>query len=271
MATLSEDLEPKRGSMAEAIRIQQRVIKALILRELHTRYGRDNIGYLWLILEPMLLAMMIGLIHARGTRVHDGDIAAVPLSLIGYCNFMVFRSLFNRGEGAIEQNLPLMYHRTVKPLDIMIGRGLLDTAGTWVSFVILMGAALALGMTHLPARPGWVVFGMLMMLWFAFGAALCIAGLTYERKVLGRLVHPFSYIMMPLSGAFFTMAMLPKQLRDAFLWVPLAHVFEILRYGWFYSATDKYIDLRYLVGWQLMLTLLGLILLSGARKRIHMP
>ena len=271
MATLSKDLEPKRGSMAEAIRIQQRVIKALILRELHTRYGRENIGYLWLILEPMLLAMMIGLIHARGTRVHTGDITGVPLSLIGYCNFMVFRSLFNRGEGAIEQNLPLMYHRTVKPLDIMIGRGLLDTAGTWMSFAILMSAAMALGMTHLPARPAWLILGMLLMLWFSFGAALVVAGLTYERKVLGRLVHPFSYIMMPLSGAFFTLAMLPKQFRDLFLWVPQAHIFEILRYGWFYSATDKYIDMRYLLGWELMLTLLGLILLSSARKRIHMP
>ena len=257
--------------MGEAILIQQRVIKALIMRELHTRYGRENIGYLWLILEPMLLASIIGLVHAKGSHVHDGDIGSVPLALLGYCNFMVFRSLFNRGEGAIEQNLPLMYHRTVKPLDVLLGRALLDTAGCWVAFAILMGAALALGMTHFPARPGWMIFGMLMMLWFAFAASLAVAGLTYERRVLGRLVHPLSYVMMPLSGAFFTMAMLPKQLREVFLWIPLAHIFEILRYGWFYSATDKYISLSYLLAWQLSLTLLGLILLSGARKRIHMP
>lgn len=270
MATLSEDLRPKHGSMSEAIRIQSRVIKALIMRELHTRYGRENIGYLWLILEPMLLAMVIGLVHAKGTRTHFGDVQPVPLALIGYCNFMLFRGVFNRGEGAIEQNLPLMYHRTVKPLDVLVSRALLETAGTWVSFAILMGSALALGMTHWPARPAWLILGMFMMLWFAFGASLVIAGLTYDRRVLGRLVHPFSYVMMPLSGAFFVMAMLPKQLRDMFLWVPLAHIFEILRYGWFYSATNRYIDMSYLLGWQIMLTLLGLILLSGARKRIHM-
>ena len=271
MATLSNDLGPKRGSMRQAFYIQQRVIKALILRELHTRYGRQNIGYLWLILEPMLLCMIVGLVHARGSHVHNGDIVSVPLALLGYCNFMVFRSLFNRGEGAIEQNLPLLYHRTVTPLDVLLGRALLDTAGAWVSLAILMGAAVGFGMTHLPTRPGWLIVGMLVMFWFSFAASLSVAGLTYQRRVLGRLVHPFTYIMMPLSGAFFTMKTLPVELRDAFLWVPLAHIFEILRYGWFTSASGDYFSLSYLFGWLLSLSLLGLILLAGARKRIHMP
>ena len=51
--------------------------------------------------------------------------------------------------------------------------------------------------------------------------------------------------MMPLSGAFFTMDMLPGPIRAGFLFVPLAHIFEILRYGWFYSATDEYFSVPY--------------------------
>ena len=271
MATLSDDVQPRRGSLLEGARVQQRVIKALIMRELHTRYGRENIGYLWLILEPMLLASMIGLIHAKGSRVHNGDMTGVPLSLIGYCNFMVFRAIFAKGEGTIEHGLPLLYHRTVKPFDMLLGRALLETAGCWVSFALLMGATLALDMTHLPVHPGWLVFGMLMMFWFSFAGSMVVAGLTFERKALGRLIHPLTYVMMPLSGAFFTMSMLPTSFREFFLWVPLVHVFEILRFGWFYSATDRYIDLPYLIGWNLCLTLFGLVLLSGARRRIHMP
>ena len=130
------------------------MIKALILREMHTRYGRENIGLLWLIIEPMLLASMIGLLHARGGRIHEGDIQPLPMSIIGYCNFMIFRSIFNRGEGAIESNLPLMYHRTVKPLDILLARALLDTVGIWLAFIILMSVAISLSMTHVPVRPG---------------------------------------------------------------------------------------------------------------------
>lgn len=271
MATLSDDLQPKHGSFSDGLRIQARVIKALILREMHTRYGRENIGLLWLILEPMLLATTVGIIHARGGHLNSGDIRPVPLALIGYCNFMVFRSIFNRGEGAIEQNLPLMYHRTVKPLDVLLARALLDTAGAWLAFVILMSAAIGLGLTHLPARPGWLIVGMVAMLWIAFAGSLVVAGVTYGRKAIGRLVHPFTYIMMPLSGAFFTLDMLPKALRDVFLYIPLAHIMEILRFGWFHSANDRWFSKTYLMGWLLCLTLFGLILLSNARKRIHMP
>ena len=271
MATLIDDVTPKPGSFREGIRIQGRVLKALILREVHTRYGRENIGLLWLIIEPLLLASMIGLLHARGSRIHSGDIVPVPMSIIGYCNFMIFRSIFGRGEGAIESNLPLMYHRTVKPLDILLARALLDTVGIWLAFLILMTAAVSLGMTHLPVRPAWLLLGMFTMFWFSFGGSLVVAGLTYERKAIGRLVHPFTYIMMPLSGAFFTMDMVPPQIRQAFLYVPLAHIFEILRYGWFYSASGEYFSAPFMIAWLLGITLVGLILLSQARKRIHMP
>lgn len=271
MATASGQVVGPRTSIREAFRIQRRVIGALIMRELHTRYGRENIGYLWLVLEPLLLASIIGLIHARGGAVHSGDIKPVPLSVLGYCNFMTFRAIFNRGEGAIEQNLPLMYHKTVKILDILIARAVLEIAGTWVAFAILMTVAVAVGFANLPERPIFVILGMFAIAWFAFAGSLIIAGLSYGRKAVARLVHPFTYVMMPLSGAFFTLQALPGPLRDAFEWIPLAHIFETLRYGWFRAAVPYYISPGYLLAWLLGMTLLGLLLISLVRKRILMP
>ena len=53
MAQTAEFSRPPSASFASALATQFRVIGALILRELHTRYGRENIGYLWMIGEPM--------------------------------------------------------------------------------------------------------------------------------------------------------------------------------------------------------------------------
>jgi len=36
-------------SLREGWRIQARVIGALMIRELNTRFGRDNIGFLWIM------------------------------------------------------------------------------------------------------------------------------------------------------------------------------------------------------------------------------
>ena len=42
------------ATFTTSLRIQRRIIGALLLRELLTRFGRHNIGFLWLFVEPML-------------------------------------------------------------------------------------------------------------------------------------------------------------------------------------------------------------------------
>lgn len=259
------------GVYRQGARVQFRVIGALVMRELHTRYGRQNVGYIWLFLEPMMLAATVALLHAKSGLHLGGDFRPVPLALLGYCNFMTFRSIFSRAEGALEANLPLLNHRTVSVVDILVSRAVLEAAGTWIAFFMLMGMAIAFGLASPPARPLVLLAGMVLMVWLSFSLGMIVCAITHERQSLGRLVHPLTYVMMPLSGAFFTMASLPDSIRKIFLVVPLAHIFEILRYGWFQSAHSEYIDLRYLAAWMLGSTLAGLLLLSLARQRIHMP
>jgi capsular polysaccharide transport system permease protein len=56
------------------LQTQGRVIHALIIRELITRFGRENIGFLWIMVEPLLFASLVSvmwrLIH--GPEEHRG-------------------------------------------------------------------------------------------------------------------------------------------------------------------------------------------------------
>ena len=58
--------------------IQKRVIGALLMREIITRYGRNNIGFLWLFVEPLLITLMILLLWgaARANQYSDLNIIA---------------------------------------------------------------------------------------------------------------------------------------------------------------------------------------------------
>jgi ABC-type polysaccharide/polyol phosphate export permease len=59
-----------------AIAVQNRVWGALFLREIQTRYGRRNIGFAWLFLEPLIFAfpvpIMIGLRQTHDPRQFVG-------------------------------------------------------------------------------------------------------------------------------------------------------------------------------------------------------
>jgi capsular polysaccharide transport system permease protein len=249
---------------------QAAVLKALILRELHVRFGRDNIGYLWLVGEPMMLATVISSVHyVAESSFTKTDMAPFPFTLVGYCLFIIFRGIFNRAEGAIEGVSSLFHHKMIKPLDIMIAKAVIECLGCISSLLMLLMIGIVLGIAEAPARPLYLMFGALLVTWWSFALSLIIAGLTYGSHALGRFVHPISYFMVPLSGAFWTMSFLPAKFRDFMAWNPMVTMFEIARYGQFHWASDKYMFPEYAIAVCSVLTYTGLILIRRLNDKIQ--
>lgn len=249
---------------------QRHVIGAMMMRELHTRYGRENIGYLWMFAEPMLLAGTIAAIHS-GERTHfSSDIRPVPFALIGYCIFILFRSIITRAESAIDSNKALLFHRMITILDMMTARALLEGASTLCTLGILMLLATMLGYADLPVRPMALLAGIGLMLWFSFGLSMLLAAVSYENKLITKFIHPITYLLMPASGAFFQLHWLPQPYRDWLAWLPLTQFFELARYGQFEGANLDYVDFSYLICCNLFVLFLGLVALKVVRRQVHL-
>lgn len=257
-------------SFYEALTLQLDVIGALVMRELHTRFGRTNIGYLWLIGEPLLLATVIGSLHAFQPAHFGSSIPPVPMSLLGYCVFIIFRGVVNRSESLLESNMPLMYHRMVSVTNLSIARLVIESAGCFCSFVILMGLAILLGYGEMPARPLYLFAGIGWMIWLSFAVGLNITAFTLDRPTAQRLVHPATYLMMPLSGAFVATEWLTPWLQNIMDWNPMAGLFEYARYGMFEGASDKHLFPGYVSACCAILTYTGLFGVRRVRNRIHL-
>jgi capsular polysaccharide transport system permease protein len=248
---------------------QAAVLHALILRELHSRFGRDNIGYLWLIGEPMMLATVISSIHTLTQSHHPAGMHPFAFTVIGYCIFIIFRGIFNRAEGAVEGSASLLHHRMVTPLDIMVVKAVIETVGCMGSMAILLTIGIMLGIAEPPARPLYLFLGASLVTWWSFALSLIIAGVTFGSHTLGRFVHPISYFMVPLSGAFWTMSFLPVAFRDIMAWNPMVTMFEIARYGQFRAADSRYLYPEYAIAVCAVLTLIGLMVIRKLREKIQ--
>ena len=84
-------------TLRQSFVIQMRVIWALTIRELMTRYGRHNIGFLWLFVEPMMFTVgvtalwfLIGANHALGFTVRQVVGGAVQFLSIEITYFLYF-------------------------------------------------------------------------------------------------------------------------------------------------------------------------------------
>ena len=261
---------PPSGGFGRALSIQADVIGALIMRELHTRYGRDNIGYLWLIGEPLLLATIIGLAHSHSSDHFSSDISPMAFGVVGYVIFIIFRGIFNKAEGALESNLPLLYHKTVSIFDIMLAKAVIELAGCFMALTILLAGLYAFGLADATNRPLYLMLAILLMAWMSFAMSLLVVGLTYHAPLMERLVHPFAYMMIPLSGAFWMVGWLPEPFRTWMTWNPFAVIFELARYGQFRSGDDRFLFPLYVMACCAALTYWGLISIRRVRRDVHL-
>ena len=268
-ADRSADAKTWGAEFWDALDVQAHVIGALIMRELHTRYGRENIGYLWMLLEPGLLAAAVAAMHIGGAR-HGSDLSPIGFALGGYCTFIIFRSIVSRAETVLLANQPLLYHRTVTIFDMLAARAVLEALSTIATLALLLAGACALGLAEPPARP--LVFGaaILLLVWLSFAISLSVCAATYVSKAVAKFVHPLMYLLMPISGAFFLLAWIPQPFRGWLAWSPLTQIFELLHTGQFRSFESPYVDPVYIVGWCLALTLVGLLAIRVVRRHLHL-
>src|SRR5262245_38051410 len=140
---------PAGPSLARSLRIQFRVLWALVLREVITRYGRDNLGVLWLFVEPMIFTLgVLGLWTILCVGGHTLPIAAFRVT--GYSSVLLWRNCANRASMAIPPNHGLLYHRNVRILDLLLARIILEIVGAMLSFAILTCFFVFLGLMEWP-------------------------------------------------------------------------------------------------------------------------
>ncbi|MEK7343203.1 MAG: ABC transporter permease [Pseudomonadota bacterium] len=262
---------PSAVSLLEGVRVQGSVIGALLMRELHTRYGKRGLGYVWLFLEPMLLAVMVVSLKLVSHERHYGrGISVVAFIILGYTIFIMFRGIWNRSDKALDSNLPLMYHRMVSVFDILMSRALLEAVASLMAFFILQGLCIMLEMGDWPARPIYFLTGFLQYFWFSYSLSMIVCAASYENPTVEKFIHPISYILMPLSGAFFMVDWFPDRFHGLIAYWPMASVFEEMRYGWFEQASDQHFYPLYVCSICMVLTLVGLLAIKLVRRKVEL-
>lgn len=248
--------------------VQGRVISALLLREILTRYGRHNIGFLWLFVEPMLFTTGVTILWTLTQALHGSSLPIVAFALTGYSSVLLWRNMPARCIGAIEPNLALMYHRNVRAIDIFLARVLLEAGGATISFVTLSLFYIYIGWLDPPVDILTVAGGWVMIAWFGAALGMFLGALSEKSEMVERLWHPVSYLAFPLSGAAFMVDALPPAARKYILYVPMVNGVEIVRQGYFGEHVRVHYDFFYLLACCVGLTWLALSQITVVNREV---
>jgi ABC-2 type transport system permease protein/capsular polysaccharide transport system permease protein len=255
-------------SLGQSWAIQRRVVGALLMREILTRYGRHNIGFLWLFVEPMLFTLGVTALWTFVQAGHGSSLPIVAFALTGYSSVLLWRNMPARCISAIEPNLSLLYHRYVKLIDIYYARLALEAMGATISFVVLALLFISIEWLEPPEDVLKVAAGWAMLAWFGSALAIFLGTLAYDNELVEKIWHPASYLLFPLSGAGFLVDALPKAAQDFLLYIPMVHGVELLREGYFGSAIRAHYDMVYMAEVTAVLTLIGLFRVRALGRRV---
>lgn len=256
------------SSLRESATVQGRVVHALLMREILTRYGRHNIGFLWLFVEPMLFTTGVTVLWTLAKAVHGSSLPIVAFALTGYSSVLLWRNMPARCIGSVEPNLALMYHRNVRVIDIFVARLLLEAGGATISFVTLSLFYIYIGWLEPPDNVLTVIQGWLMIAWFGASLGMLLGALAEKSEIIERLWHPVSYIAFPLSGAAFMVDALPPAAQKYVLYVPMVNGVELVREGYFGSQIRAHYDLPYMVACCMVMSLLALAQVAAINREI---
>jgi capsular polysaccharide transport system permease protein len=219
-------------------KLQAVIVQALLLREMQTRFGRNQLGFLWLFIEPLLLAAAIGAFKwATEIGQTVPGVSIFVLTLVGYLPYFTFRAIVGRAPGTLKSNMTLLYHARIKLLDVVLARHLLEMAAVFTVMTFL-----AIG----------------VMIW----ADMVPAGIPI-------LFLALVYLSLPFSGALMALHQLDPAFREILLWNPQTHLHEMIRYGFFGDALPSYFSIAYLCFWIGLLNLVGLAALRAVRPKLE--
>lgn len=247
---------------------QSRIIGALMMRELITRYGREGLGFLWLIGEPLMFCLGVLLMWDIIKPDYEHGVRLGPFVMTGYMALLLMRHQISFSLSAIQANVGLLHHRWITVLHLYIARNLLEFGGATGAFVIVYALLMSLG--EVSAPKDWLLLygGWLLLGWMAMGLAISLSALALRFALMERIVPLLTYALIPVSGVFFMVSWLPSGYQDAYLLLPFPHPVEMVRAGVFGEFVPTRYSALYALAWGSVFNFTGMILLAGAKDRI---
>jgi capsular polysaccharide transport system permease protein len=252
----------------EDFTIQWRVVGALLIREVYTRFGREGLGFGWIIGEPMIFAVPVLLVWSAVRAPYEHGVPMMPMVWTGYLPILLFRHMGGRMLLFVRVNAGLLYHRQVTIFDIYLARCILEVASNLTAVVASFALFYSVGLLDLPRDLPMFYLGYFYTIWWSAAVGLIIGGLSERTDWIEKIWTPFSYLYMFFSGFIFLAAWLPPQLRDWALSMPSLQAYEMIRAGMFGNTVETHGDPSYETLALAVLTFLGLLIMRESRKYV---
>lgn len=244
----------------EKLRMQGRIVGAVLLQDMRTRFGRSYLSYLIAIAWPLChILFIMGAYMLVNSLAPVGDDPAVFLAT-GMLPYILCLYPARQLALALTQNRQLLNIPILRPIHLIAARIVLELTTAALVCIIFYVVLVSSGVDIWPSNVQTAVEALCATLFLAVGLGalnVVLVGLLGQFALIG-----FILVMVGLyvtSGVYLPMRMVPEPTRSIMTYNPLAHLVEWMRSAYFASYDADAIGKTYVIGIAGVALLLGLL------------
>jgi ABC-2 type transport system permease protein len=216
----------------QALWRRRRAVRLLVIRDLKVRYASSALGYVWSVLEPLLLAGIYWFIFTQVFTRTVGVEPYIVFLLAGLLPWTWFNGAVSDSARALHTEAKLVRSTNV-PREVWIIRVVISKG---IEFVLSLPVLFLFAIVY-DADVSWrlllIVPGILLMSVLVLGVGLLLAPLVVLVRDLERVVRIALRLGFYASPVIFAVPDVPEPWDVLFAVNPLAGILELIRAGFF--------------------------------------
>lgn len=259
-STYERVIEPVRGFTLPSLRLftgNADLIYFLARRDVAARYKQTAVGFLWVAIQPALMAVVFSLFLGGVAKVPSGDDVPYPVfAITGLTLWVAFTMVLTRASISVVESINLVSK-------VYFPRILIPTAASVapiVDFVIAFMVALVVTLVYgepLSPRVLLVPFAVALIVALALGAGLWASALNVRYHDVTVLVPFIVQVGLFVTPIIYPAKLVPSNFQALYALNPLVGVFEAYRWMLFPGAQAPGLALAYSTGMATLLLLTG--------------
>ena len=249
---------------------QWRIIVALILRDIRTRYSESRLGFLWVLMEPIVHVGVLAIVFQftmQGRPPMGSNFFLFYFT--GVMPYLLLNHLALRVGTAVKDSRSLLSISSIVPMDLLISKSLVEIFVTAVVFFIFIGLFHVFGVDGTPVAPELVFVAFAITWILGTGIGLICAALFRLGMIVETALSVLLRLLYFTSGIFYVPANLPLFARDILVWNPFLHVIDLMRVGFFRGYQPPWNDAGYALEISIIVLLCGFVAIAVTSRRLR--